>query len=245
VNKYVNKRANVGAFGAALAGSVLALACSGEPMGAEDGVAPGGSSVLVDTDEPSEPAVKDGADLVLKSTFSAGCSAAQTSTINTAESVATIELAAIALDADDLVNNPSSVGLQQLQNFFAVTSVADRRFVMDTYANILNVVHDSDYVCLADGDVVVARSAEPDILCGDASGAIASTDRGTLIRLCPDFFASNNSIIQASVIIHELSHQNRTAPPPGVPTDDLNFVSIHTAPSYGNYANKCLALQCL
>jgi hypothetical protein len=237
----------VGVFG-------LALACGGEPVSSADGFeagdfdsvgfeSAGDESIGDESIGNGETATSVDGDAVLKARFAAdsGCSTAQQRTINNAESVAIIELAAIELVADELVNDPSPVGLQQLQSFFGVASLADRRFVTDTYENILDFIVATDYICLEDGDPINVG----DIVCGDASGANASTNRGTLTRLCPLFFESNNSIIQASTLIHELSHQTRTAPPPGVPTDDLTFASIHTAPSYGSYANKCLAQTCL
>jgi hypothetical protein len=245
MSNYVIKR-----FSIAAVGWLAAVGCGAEPMDVEDGAASSeGASVAeieaadlasAGSDDPSE----DGAS-VDKALFPSGrCNTAQRAAIAGAESVGIIQLAAIVLSEDDLVNNPTASGQQQLTLLFGADTLAERQFVVDTYRNILNTFSDTDYDCVPDGEQVAGSAANP-ILCGDDNFAIAGTARaGRLTRLCGLFFEEPSSVRRAGVLIHELSHQDRTSPD-GNGTDDINEASIRAASRYEIYAPRCLAQTCL
>jgi hypothetical protein len=245
MSNYVIKR-----FGIAAVGLLAAVGCGAEPMDVEGGAASSeGASVaeieaadLVGTG--SGDLSEDGAS-VDKALFPSGrCNTAQRAAISGAESVGVIQLAAIVLSEDDLVNNPTTLGQQLLTQNFGADTLAERQFVVDTYRNILNTFSDTDYDCLPDGEQVANPNGVP-ILCGDGNFAIAGTARaGRLTRLCGLFFEEPSSIRRAGVLIHELSHQDRTSPD-GNGTDDINEASIHAATRYELYAPRCLAQTCL
>ncbi len=240
MSKYVVKR-----FGMAAAGLLAMTGCGAEPLQGEDeAVFSEGSSasetVSPGGDEPSEDSV-----VVDKALFPSGrCDTAQRAAIASAESVGIIQLAAIVLNEDELVNNPTASGQQQLTLLFGADTLAERQFVVDTYRNILNTFSDTDYDCVPDGEPVANPAGVP-ILCGDNNFAIAGTVRaGRLTRLCDLFFDEPSSIRRAGTLIHELSHQDRTSPD-GDGTDDINEASIRAASRYEIYAPRCLAQTCL
>jgi hypothetical protein len=232
-------------FGIAAVGLLAAVGCGAEPMEAEDEAASlEGASAAEIVSAGTDDASADGAS-VDKALFPSGrCNTTQRAAITGAENVGGIQLAAIVLSEDDLVNNPTTLGQQLLTQNFGADTLAERQFVVDTYRNILNTLSDTDYDCIPDGERVAGSEANP-ILCGDDNFAIAGTVRaGRLTRLCNLFFEEPSSIRRAGVLIHELSHQDRTSPD-GNGTDDINEASIHAASRYELYAPRCLAQTCL
>jgi hypothetical protein len=240
MSNYVIKRCGIAAVG-----WLAAVGCGAEPMEAEGEAASNEGLAAAEIVSAGSDDISEDDATVDKALFPSGrCNTAQRAAIAGAESVGIIQLAAIVLSEDDLVNNPTASGQQQLTLLFGADTLAERQFVVDTYRNILNTFSDTDYDCVPDGEQVAGSAAAPTI-CGDDNFPIAGTVRaGRVTRLCDLFFEEPSSIRRAGVLIHELSHQDRTSPD-GNGTDDINEASIRAASRYEIYAPRCLAQTCL
>jgi len=75
------------------------------------------------------------------------------------------------------------------------------------------------YTCRANGFVLGTDIAGNVLTCGGSLIAVTSGGR-TSVDLCPGFFGLSDAD-SASFLVHELSHQDRTAPRPLLGTDDI------------------------